>query len=428
MRARNPPPTCTSDPHPRGDAACRILIAMSASPKLRNAKRDADRWFREQGLPTFVPLRRWFTDLPRRVAPLIAWVAVIGYLFQDGIEVAVDIAQDASAGEATFITVVVVILLLLSIGLAWTAYLVVRAVLRRLPIVAGTVVALAVIVGCVALMLMNDYWVHPDATVGPVLRVLLVIGLCVLVTGMGGGALISWAARLAVRNASAIGHMASIALPVILMLVVFSLFSTEVWQMASALHWSSIALIALVVAVLAGIVVLRVSASEIDDDAQTPTAEQRAALLVGTPAEHHPATTAARRPLRAPQRINILLAMTVAQLVQALFFAALLAALLVVIGAIAIPAGVIGIWLGPGNDAQQFVVEQLQIAGVELPLTVNLLKATTLLAVIATLPFVFSAVSEARYRERFFDPIMADMRRAILVRDAVETVPSDRAA
>jgi len=37
--------------------------------------------------------------------------------------------------------------------------------------------------------------------------------------------------------------------------------------------------------------------------------------------------------------------------------------------------------------------------------------------VIAALPFVFSAVSEARYRERFFDPIMADMHRAILVRD-----------
>ncbi|WP_270411329.1 hypothetical protein [Microbacterium maritypicum] len=39
------------------------------SPKPHSTKRDPDRWFREQGLPTFVPLRRWFTDLPRRVAP-----------------------------------------------------------------------------------------------------------------------------------------------------------------------------------------------------------------------------------------------------------------------------------------------------------------------------------------------------------------------
>ncbi len=84
-----------------------------------------------------------------------------------------------------------------------------------------------------------------------------------------------------------------------------------------------------------------------------------------------------------------------------------------------IPVGVAEIWLGPGSESQPLVIEPLVIAGVELPITVNLLKAAMLLSLIATLPFVFSAVSEARYRERFFDPIMADMRRAILVRDAL---------
>lgn len=195
--------------------------------------------------------------------------------------------------------------------------------------------------------------------------------------------------------------------------------------MSSALPWGSIALVGLVVATLAGIVVLRVSASEIDDDAHAPTDEQRAALLIDTPAEGSPTTRDTPRRLRAPQRINILLAMAVAQLVQALFFAALLAALLIVIGSIAIPSGVIGIWLGPGSNEQPLAVEPLELFGVELALTVNLLKTATMLAVIATLPFVFSAVSEARYRERFFDPIMADMRRAILVRTAL-SAPSER--
>ena len=395
---------------------------MPASPKLRSAKRDADRWFREQGLPTFVPLRRWFTDLPRRVAPLIAWVAVVGYFLQGGIEVVFDVAVDESGGDAAIVALTVFIILALMAALSWGCYYLVRTVLRRVRSGVGTVVAVAVIIGGAALMVLNGYDTHPGATVGPVLQTLLVLAICALVTGMGGGALISWASRLAVRNASAIGHMASIALPVILMLVVFAFFSAEVWQMASALSWGSIALVGLVVAALAGIVVLRVSASEIDDDAQSPNEEQRAALLVGTPAEDRP-TPAARGKLRAPQRINILLAMTVAQLVQALFFAALLAALLIVIGSIAVPTGVIELWLGPGSKNQPLAVQQLELFGVELLITVNLLKATTLLAVIATLPFVFSAVSEARYRERFFDPIMADMRRAILVREAV-SVPA----
>lgn len=400
------------------------MSAPPPSPTLRSAKRDADRWFREQGLPTFVPLRRWFTDLPRRVAPLLAGVAVLGFPLLDGIEFAIDIAVEASDDEATYIVFLVLLVLAAAIGIPWGCYLLVRTVLRRLPVGIGTAIALAVIAASIALVVIDGYETRPGATVGPVFRALLVIAVCVLVTGMGGGALISWAARLAVRNASAIGHMASIALPVILMLVVFAFFSAEVWQMASALHWGSIALVGLVVAVLAGIVVLRVSASEIDDDAQTPTEEQRVALLLDTPAEGRPAASGTRRRLRAPQRINILLAMTVAQLVQALFFAALLAALLIVIGGIAIPTGVVGIWLGPGSEAQPLVVQQLEFFGAKLPLTVNLLKAATLLAVIATLPFVFSAVSEARYRERFFDPIMADMRRAILVREAVGATPA----
>lgn len=394
---------------------------MSAPPTSRSARRDADRWFREQGLPTFVPLRRWFTDLPRRVAPLIVWVAIIVYPLGDGIQVAVDVADSSASGEAAVLTVLVVGILLIAAALTWGGYFLVRAILRRLSVGVGTIFATVVIVACLAGVVVDGYENNERATVGPVFAALLILALCILVTGMGGGALISWASRLAVRNASAIGHMASIALPVILMLVVFAFFSAEVWQVASALHWGSIALVGLVVAVLAGIVVLRVSASEIDDDAQAPTEVQRRAMLVDTPAEHRTAAPAAHRRLRAPQRWNILLAMTVAQLVQALFFALLLAALLIVIGSIAIPAGVVGIWLGPGSEAQPLIVEPLLIVGVELPITVNLLKAAMLLSLIATLPFVFSAVSEARYRERFFDPIMADMRRAILVRDALNT-------
>lgn len=400
---------------------------MSASPKLRSAKRDADRWFREQGLPTFVPLRRWFTDLPRRVAPLIAWVAVSAYLFQDGLEVVFELAlDDDSAAWEILLVPFAVVIFVLAVGLAWAAYFLVRTLLRRLPVGIGTTIALILIACCIAFTIVYGYSTQPHATVGPVFSTILVLVLCILATGMGGGAMISWASRLAVRNASAIGHMASIALPVILMLVVFSFFSAEVWQMASALSWGSIALLGLVVAALAGIVVLRVSASEIDDHAHAPTAEQRAALLIDTPAEGRTPAPGPPGRLRAPQRINILLAMTIAQLVQALFFAGLLAALLIVIGGITVPTGVVGIWLGPGSATQPLTVQPLEFFGLKLPLTVNLLKAATLLSVIAALPFVFSAVSEARYRERFFDPIMADMRRAILVREVVSATPAHR--
>lgn len=392
----------------------------SDRPQLRSAKRDADRWFREQGLPTFIPLRRWFTDLPRRVAPLLAWVTVAMFLLSGGLDVAITAAlETSSAADETVIAAIVLILLLLALAFAWIAFALVRLAVRRLPVGIGTAVASVVIVLCAAALIVAGYDLDRNATVSPVLETLVIIAVCVLVTGMGGGALISWASRLAVRNASAIGHMASIALPVILMLVVFAFFSAEVWQMASALHGSSLALVGLVIGSLATLVVLRVSAGEIDDETYATTPEQRAALLLDTPAEHIGGATGARYPLRWPQRANILLVMTFAQLLQALFFAALLCALLIVIGAVAIPAGVVEIWVGPGSATQPLPVEPLVIGGADLPITINLIKAATLLSLIATLPFIFSAVSEPRYRERFFDPIMADLRRAIVVRDAL---------
>jgi hypothetical protein len=39
------------------------------------------------GPPTFVPLRRWFTDLPRRVAPLIASVTIRAIAVRDALRV-----------------------------------------------------------------------------------------------------------------------------------------------------------------------------------------------------------------------------------------------------------------------------------------------------------------------------------------------------
>lgn len=107
---------------------------------LRSAKRDADRWFREQGLPTFVPLRRWFTDLPRRVAPLVVWVTVAGALLTGGLDASVDVAQEVSGEDETVLAVVVLFLLALALAITWIAFLLVRGLLRRLRPAIGTAV------------------------------------------------------------------------------------------------------------------------------------------------------------------------------------------------------------------------------------------------------------------------------------------------
>lgn len=395
-------------------------VPGAVAPRARTQQRAADRWFREQGLPTFVPLQRWFTDLPRRVAPLVTGITIAAALLEDGWDEVVDAALALVPGEEWIVSAVVLAALALIILIAWAGYRAVRWILQRLRPAAGTAVAVVLIVASLALLVTGGYQTRPKAVVSPVFEgVALVLG-CILIVAAGGGALLAWGSRLAVRNASAVGHMASIALPVILMLVVFSFFAAEVWQIGSALSWGSIALIGAVVAALALVVVLRVCASEIDELHQTLTPAARVALLTGTPAEHGAGSVPPEPlPLRLIQRANVMLVMAVAQLMQAVLFAALLWALLLLIGAIAIPIGLVELWVGPGSPAHPLVVERMRLGGVDLPITVNLVKTSAMMSIIASLPFVLSAVSEQRYRERFFDPIMADMRQAILVRDVL---------
>ena len=392
--------------------------AVAAPVSARARQRAADRWFREQGLPTFVPLRRWFTDLPRRVAPLATAVTLTAALLS-GMGEAIDALAALLPDDEWALLGIVLLGLALTAVIAWAGFRLIRAALRRLPAPSGTAVAGIVIVVCLAALIVGGYLLRPGALIAPVVEGLALVAVCMLITGAGGGALLSWGSRLAVRNVSAVGHMASIALPVILMLVVFAFFSAEVWQMSSALHWGSIALIGAVVAALALIVVLRVCASEIDEIRQTLTPEERAALLVGTPIAQDGSAAAPSAPLRLVQRFNVMLVMAVAQLMQAVLFAAMLWALLVLIGGIAIPVGIVELWVGPGTPAHPLRVERLTIGGATLPITMNLVKTAALMSIISSLPFVLSAVSEQRYRERFFDPIMADMRRAIVVRDVL---------
>ncbi len=393
-------------------------MSPTAPTSARAHQRTTDRWFREQGLPAFVPLRRWFTDLPRRVAPLVTAVTVVTILLEDVFPAAVGAARSALPGDEWAVFGIVLLLLAVIAVVAGIGFRLVRAAVRRPAPGVGTIVAATAIVACLAAMIIGGYLVQPDAVVSPVFWGIVLVVACMLVTGAGGGALVSWGGRLAVRNASAVGHMASIALPVILMLVVFSFFAADAWQLSAALHWGAIALIGLVVAALALVVVLRVCASEIDEIRQSLTDEERSRLLVGTPAAARGSGSFPAQPLRWSQRFNVLLVMAVAQLMQAVLFAGMLWSLLMLIGGIAVPIGVVELWVGAGTAAHPLTVERVVIGGATLPITVNLVKTAALLSIISSLPFVLSAVSEQSYREHFFDPIMADLRRAIVVRDA----------
>ena len=138
----------------------------------------------------------------------------------------------------------------------------------------------------------------------------------------------------------------------LLILVVFLLFASELWQAAHTLGGADLAaVIALLLVVATVLVVTRAR-----DEIAAPSRRQRdwgriADQLAGTPAEPLAARSPAA-PMRPPRRLiwqertNLVILMLVSQLVQSLFVALLVLLFLVALGLLAIPASVQEMWVG----------------------------------------------------------------------------------
>lgn len=150
-----------------------------------------------------------------------------------------------------------------------------------------------------------EQWAHQLMT--PVLLFLITI----LVVWSGTGALMLWAARSTLRTLRRARSLASVALPVIFGLVIFTFFSPWMWQLTDVLPWSRLAWLALVIAAIVTVV------------------------LTGPANEVFDVSDGERLSLTRLQRLNVL-TVVVSQLVLAGLLALLLSGLLMVLGKIAI--------------------------------------------------------------------------------------------
>lgn len=382
-----------------------------------------DGWLRDHGLPTLVPVSRWSHDLPRRVAPLqvllTALLAILSMVIWLGTDDAGQIDESAtvsSIGELVAVGVALVLMVAVPALLAWLTH---RA-LDRMPRRPGTAAAWAVIV--VATLVAVPLGVMTDPDLGWWLQ--LATSMAGLLTAfalvwLGGTALLTWTLRVALRNIGAIRHMASVALPVILMLVVFAFFSSETWQLVDALSWPRLFGVGLVIAGMAMVAVLPTLGRAALDDRIEVEEPRRRSLLAGLGlAERHEPDVPARR-LSRLQQFNVLLVLVVAQLLLGGMFAVVQAGALVLLGEVALTTQTQTTWVGHPPDP-------LQIGRVTTPVTVQLLKASAFLAMLSALTFSISAVSDAQYRVHFFEPILREVHEALLVDSARRADPAGR--
>lgn len=242
--------------------------------------------------------------------------------------------------------------------------------------------------------------------------------LAIWLTYLGFGSILLWAFRFAWVQLGALGTLMSRALP-LLMLTVVVYFTGELWQLAARMSrerlWQTIGFFS-VVAVVFMIATIRDEVSALREDRSGPS--DPAALLAGTPlagkADTHPAKT----PLSLAELVNVVAVMVVAQAIQVVLFTAGLFAFFLALGIIAIPDDVTVLW----SSEQACAVGQPPCAGtwfgIHIPIPQTVVHTSLFVAVLSGLYFTVSTSVDPLYRQRFFEPLIADVAVSLAGRDA----------
>ncbi|KRE28729.1 hypothetical protein ASG82_05680 [Mycobacterium sp. Soil538] len=364
-------------------------------------------WFLHRGLPLVLTRRVRSRALIARSAPAVAGV---GALTAVTLLLAEWTGEDPDYGSIMRLTVVAVALAAAPFALE---------VLHQRSTTASRVgrrtTALAVMAIFVLVMpVVVSGW--SAAALAEVPAFLLVSLLTVWLTYLGLGSIALWAFRFAWVQLGALGTLMSRALP-LLMLTVVVYFTGELWQLSARMTrqrlWQTVGFLALVALVFM-VATIRDEVRALRQDRSRQS--DPATLLAGTPlADVRPG---ARTPLSLPEQVNVVAVMVVAQAIQVVLFTTGLFAFFLALGIIAVPDEVTVVWSGE----QTCTVGEPPCAGtwfgVHVPVPQTVVHTSLFVAVLSGLYFTVSTSVDPLYRQRFFEPLIADVAVSLAERDA----------
>jgi hypothetical protein len=242
--------------------------------------------------------------------------------------------------------------------------------------------------------------------------------LAIWLTYVGFGSIALWAFRFAWVQFGALGTLMSRALP-LLMLTVVVYFTGELWQLSARTSrerlWQTVGFLSIVAVVFMvstirdEVLALREDRAEEKDPAQ---------LLANTPLATDAGHQPARTPLSLGEQVNVVAVMVVSQAIQVVLFTAGLFAFFLVLGIIAIPDDVTVLWAAE----ESCPVGEPPCAGtwfgIHIPIPQTVVHTSLFVAVLSGLYFTVSTSVDPLYRQRFFDPLIADVAVSLAGRDA----------
>jgi hypothetical protein len=242
------------------------------------------------------------------------------------------------------------------------------------------------------------------------------LGGLYLVASYGLVPMSRWALGKTVRELGAVAGLVGRALPLLLLIQIVLFINTEMWQVADGFDaWFLGLSIALFFVVGLGFLLTRLP-RELGRLATFADSDELRSCVAGTPAEHFAAGVgdlgADPASLSRRQRGNVMLVALFSQGIQVVLVAFLVFAFFVVFGLLTITPQVIESWIGHGGD----VLATQTFGDREVVLTAELLKLSAFLAAFSGLYFTVVLVTDATYREEFFDAILEELRQTLGVR------------
>ena len=125
-----------------------------------------------------------------------------------------------------------------------------------------------------------------------------------------------------------------------------------------------------------------------------------------------------RTPLSLAEQVNVVAVMVVSQAIQVVFFTAGLFAFFLALGIVAVPDDVAVLW----SSEETCPVGEPPCAGtwfgIHVPIPQTIVHMSLFVAVLSGLYFTVSTSVDPLYRQRFFDPLIADVAVSLAGRDA----------
>ncbi len=357
----------------------------------------AESWFLQRGLPlVLTPRARWRRLWPR-AAPVLA-----AYAMTEGCELAiwvvtgdrnVDIVGNPTAVEWGLLAILAAMLPLAAVA-GWLVSL----LSGGRSVLAAVAVAFATVTGIIE--------------TGPihVLRMVVLVGVVLLLTAAGVGAVLGWAVRMTLSHLAAVGSMAVRALPVVLLTVLVFL-NPYVWLMAATISQPRLWLALLFLVAIAAAFVISVSLERV-----RPMLRSTAALphdcerLADTPFADMPDPPASPR-LTRTERVNVVFVLATSQLMQILVVAVVIATIFFVLGLILLSEPLLAEWTHDKGSTHGTLL------AMTIPVPQPLINTCLFLVALAFMYIGARAVGDGEYRSTFLDPLIGDLHASIVARN-----------